>query len=186
MARCRYRSILLPFRVKYHLPYTAFSCRTTLIKSIGFTKYILYTILVKYHFSYKIDEDGIWGNCCEVPDLYAQGNSVDDFKKNCEEALNLMLEEPEDSQIEFNLPEKKYDKKKNTIQVPVYPEVAFGMMLRMYRLKHGMTQKQAAEKLGMKNVYSYQRLEKKSNPTLSMLKKVTEVFPDMQLEMLLN
>lgn len=97
-----------------------------------------------------------------------------------------MLEEPEDSQIEFNLPEKKYDKKKNTIQVPVYPEVAFGMMLRMYRLKHGMTQKQAAEKLGMKNVYSYQRLEKKSNPTLSMLKKVTEVFPDMQLEMLLN
>ncbi len=97
-----------------------------------------------------------------------------------------MLEEPEDSQVEFNLPEKKYDKKKNTIQVPVYPEVAFGMMLRMYRLKHKMTQKQAAEKLGMKNVYSYQRLEKKSNPTLSMLKKVTEVFPDLQLDMLLN
>jgi predicted RNase H-like HicB family nuclease len=141
---------------------------------------------MKYHFSYKIDDDGIWGNCCEVPELYAQADTLDDFKKNCEEALNLMLEEPEDSKVEFGLPEKKYDKKKNTIQVPVYPEVAFGMLLRMYRLKHGLTQKQAAEKLGMKNVYSYQRLEKKSNPTLSMLKKVTEVFPDMQMDMLLN
>ena len=141
---------------------------------------------MKYHFSYKTDDDGIWGNCCEVPELYAQADTLDDCKKNCEEALNLMLEEPVDSQVEFKLPEKKFDEKANTIQVPVYPEVAFGMLLRIYRLKHNMTQKQAAEKLGMKNVYSYQRLEKKSNPTLSMLKKVTEVFPDMQMDMILN
>ncbi len=141
---------------------------------------------MKYHFSYNFDDDGIWGTCCEIPNLYAQGDNLEGFKKNCEEALNLMLEEPVDSKVEFSLPEKKYDKKPNTVQIPVYPEVAFGMLLRMYRLNHDMTQKQAAEKLGMKNVYSYQRLEKKSNPTLSMLKKVTEVFPDLQLDMLLN
>lgn len=141
---------------------------------------------MKYHFYYKTNNTGIWGTCCEIPELYAQADSLDDFKKNCEEALNLMLEEPVDSQVEFKLPEKKYDKKTNTIQVPVYPEVAFGMLLRMYRLKHNMTQKQAAERLGMKNVYSYQRLEKKSNPTLSMLKKVTDIFPDIKIDLILN
>lgn len=141
---------------------------------------------MKYHFSYKTNDNGIWGTCCEIPDLHAEADTLDDFKKNCEEALNLMLEEPVDSQVEFKLPEKKYDKKANTIQVSVYPEVAFGMLLRMCRLKHNMTQKQTAERLGMKNVYSYQRLEKKSNPTLSMLKKVTDIFPDIKIDLILN
>jgi transcriptional regulator with XRE-family HTH domain len=48
-----------------------------------------------------------------------------------------------------------------------------------------MTQKQAAEMMGMKNVYSYQRLEKKSNPTLSIMKKIHLVFPEIKLENLL-
>ncbi|UYT07174.1 XRE family transcriptional regulator [Treponema denticola] len=45
-------------------------------------------------------------------------------------------------------------------------------------------QKQVSEKLGMKNVYSYQRLEKKSNPSLQMIKKITSIFPAIKLEML--
>jgi len=45
-------------------------------------------------------------------------------------------------------------------------------------------QKQASEKLGMKNVYSYQRLEKKSNLSLQMIKKITSIFPAIKLEML--
>jgi len=141
---------------------------------------------MKYHFSYKKDDDGIWGECCEVPELYTQADTMEEFKRNCEEALNLMLEEPADSQVVFELPQKKYNSKPNTVQIPVYPEVAFGFLLRMYRLKHKITQKQAAEKLGMKNTYSYQRLEKKSNPTLSMLKKITESFPDFSLSLILD
>jgi transcriptional regulator with XRE-family HTH domain len=47
-----------------------------------------------------------------------------------------------------------------------------------------MTQKQAAGMLGMKNVYSYQRLEKKSNPTLNIIKKIHNVFPEIKLNYL--
>jgi|GEM_PF-6634502 len=49
-----------------------------------------------------------------------------------------------------------------------------------------LTQKQVSEKVGMKNVYSYQRLEKKSNPSLQMIKKITSIFPAIKLEMLLS
>lgn len=40
--------------------------------------------------------------------------------------MNLMLEEPEDSQVEFNLPEKKYDKKKVT---EVFFDLELGTLL---------------------------------------------------------
>jgi transcriptional regulator with XRE-family HTH domain len=39
-----------------------------------------------------------------------------------------------------------------------------------------MTQKQVAEMLGMKNIYSYQRLEKRSNPTLTIINKIHTIF----------
>ena len=42
---------------------------------------------MKYHFSYKTDDDGIWGNCCEVPELYTQADTVDDFKKIAKKPL---------------------------------------------------------------------------------------------------
>ena len=48
------------------------------------------------------------------------------FKKNCEEALNLMMEEPEDSQVEFRMPETKYDKKKVT---EVFFDLELGTLL---------------------------------------------------------
>ena len=44
--------------------------------------------------------------------------------------------------------------------------------------------KKAAEMLGMKNVYSYQRLEKKTNATLSIIGKIRTTFPDIKLEYL--
>jgi hypothetical protein len=48
-----------------------------------------------------------------------------------------------------------------------------------------MTQKQAAEMMGMKNLYSYQRLEKKANLTLAIIKKIHAVFPEIGLERVL-
>lgn len=54
-------------------------------------------------------------------------------------------------------------------------------------LKKGMTQQEAAKLLGMKSLYSYQRLEssKKSNPTLSMLHRVKRLFPELKIDDLL-
>lgn len=68
------------------------------------------------------------------------------------------------------------------LKVVVEPEIALAVLLRFYRSHAKMTQKQVSELLGMKNVYSYQRLEKKSNPTLTLLKKIRRIFPDIKLD----
>jgi transcriptional regulator with XRE-family HTH domain len=47
-----------------------------------------------------------------------------------------------------------------------------------------MTQKQVAEMLRMKNIYSYQRLEKRSNPTLTIINKIHTIFPEIKLNYL--
>jgi transcriptional regulator with XRE-family HTH domain len=58
--------------------------------------------------------------------------------------------------------------------------------LRSARQANNLTQKQAAELLGMKNLYSYQRLERRSNPTLSILKRIKEVFPQISIDQLVE
>lgn len=47
-----------------------------------------------------------------------------------------------------------------------------------------MTQREAAKLLGMKNIYSYQRLEsgKTANPELLTLVKIKKVFPEIDLD----
>lgn len=47
-----------------------------------------------------------------------------------------------------------------------------------------MTQKEAARLLGMKNIYSYQRLEsgKTANPELLTLVRIKQVFPEIDLD----
>ncbi len=62
--------------------------------------------------------------------------------------------------------------------------IAFAVLLRHFRKKHNLSQKKAAKLLNMKNVYSYQRLDKKANPRLSMLMKIHEVFPDFPTGMI--
>jgi hypothetical protein len=84
--------------------------------------------------------------------------------KNCEEALNLFLEEPANSKIIFPLPDDSLDGEDSVTKIKVEPEIALAVLLRNHRLSSNLTQKQAAAILGMKNVYSYQRLEKKSTP----------------------
>ena len=97
-----------------------------------------------------------------------------------------MLEEPADSTVIFPLPKKVQSGKKNVIPVPVEPQIAFGVVLKNYRVAHSITQKQAAELLGMKNIYSYQRLEKKSNPTLELITKVCSVFPGIKMNLVVQ
>ncbi|MDR0690184.1 MAG: helix-turn-helix domain-containing protein, partial [Spirochaetaceae bacterium] len=110
----------------------------------------------------------------------------EELYKNCEEALNLFLEEPSDSKIIFPLPDNSLDVEKNIIKIQVEPEIALAVLLKNYRLNSNMTQKQVAEMLGMKNIYSYQRLEKKSNPTLTIINKIHTIFPEIELNYLLQ
>ncbi|HUI70338.1 MAG TPA: hypothetical protein VL354_07425 [Spirochaetia bacterium] len=53
-------------------------------------------------------------------------------------------------------------------------------------LKSRFTQKEAARRLGMSSIYSYQRLERRANPSLATIKKVTTLFPDLSLDSVLG
>ena len=135
-----------------------------------------------YHFNVHEDKKGFWAECVELSGCVTQAESFDELELQCKEALNLYLEEPKDSKMAFPLPNESLDSDKTLIKAEVDPEIALAVLLRFYRFNSKLTQKQMAEMLGMKNLYSYQRLEKRSNPTLSIIKKIHSVFPEIRIE----
>ncbi len=139
---------------------------------------------MNYHFHVHKENNGFWAECCELSGCVAEADTLEELKEECKESLNLYLEEPSDSKVVFPLPENELDSNKKILSIAVEPEIALAVLLRYYRSNSRMTQKQVSEKLGMKNVYSYQRLEKKSNPTLNIMKKIHIVFPEIKFEYL--
>jgi predicted RNase H-like HicB family nuclease/DNA-binding XRE family transcriptional regulator len=137
-----------------------------------------------YHFRIH-DEEGLWAECVELEGCVTQGRDRRDLEKHMYEALNLYLEEPESSTVLFPTPISELSGE-NVVAVEVDPSIAFSLQLRQLRLQHNMTQKEAAERLGMRNLYSYQRLERRSNPSLATIKKVKNLFPDFSLDSVLG
>ena len=131
---------------------------------------------VTYHFRIHDEKNRLWAECIELEGCVTQGRSRSELDRNMEEALNLHLEEPESSTTIFPAPsEKSYGQ--SVVSVKVSPVVAFSMQLRQLRVISKLTQKEAARRLGMRSLYSYQRLERRSNPSLSTIKKVKTLFP---------
>jgi transcriptional regulator with XRE-family HTH domain len=60
------------------------------------------------------------------------------------------------------------------------------MQLRQLRIRKHLTQKEAARRLGMRSLYCYQRLERRSNPSLATMKKIKTLFPDFSLDSVLG
>ncbi len=137
-----------------------------------------------YHFKVHREKDGFWAECLELEGCSTEAASREELRKNAEEALNLYPDEPEYSQITCPLPQRSEGKE--VIEVPVDPRLALSMLLRNHRIRKKYTQKEVAEKLGMKNLYSYQRLERKSNPSLETLRKLKEIFPDPSVDYVLQ
>ena len=138
---------------------------------------------MKYHFKVHKEGKGLWAQCIELQGCVTQANSMDKLNKNMEEALNLYIQEPEDSKDLAALPDDSIKKSKNIVEVALEPQVAFSFMVRFYRIQHGMTQQEAAKKMGFESVYSYQRLEeKKCNPSLKILTKIKQIFPDFSID----
>lgn len=137
---------------------------------------------MKYHFKVHKEGDGFWAECVELDGCVTQGDSKEELFKNMQEALNLYLEEPEDSTFLAPFPKKNLKLTRSIMEIPVDPEIAFGFMVRYHRIKKGLTQKKAALELGMKNLYSYQRLEKRCNVTLEMIGKLIKIFPKFSLD----
>ncbi len=137
---------------------------------------------MKYHFKIKKEKDGYSAHCIELKGCITQGDNLNELHSNMEEALNLYIEEPEDSKELASLP-KKIRLTKSIVEISLDPQIAFSFMMRYYRIKHKLTQSQAAKKMGFPDLYSYQRLEaKKCNPTLKILAKIKNAFPGFSID----
>jgi predicted RNase H-like HicB family nuclease/DNA-binding XRE family transcriptional regulator len=138
---------------------------------------------MKYHFKVHKEGKGFWAECIEIPGCVTQGDSKEELVNNMQDAVNTCLEEPEGSNFLASLPQENIKISKSIVDVSVDPEIAFAFMVRYCRIQEGLTQKEAAKRLGMKNLFSYQRLERKCNATLEMIAKVVNLFPKLSLDL---
>ena len=141
-----------------------------------------------YHFIIHKDSDGLWAECVELEGCHTQSKdgTLEDLKKNMEEALNLYLDEPNYNRV-FPLPDESI-KEPNVIEVPVEPGIAFAILLRKKRKERNLTQKEMAKQLGFSNLWSYQKLESpiNNNPQLNTLEKIKKVIPDIDFNLLFH
>lgn len=137
-----------------------------------------------YHFKIHKEKNKFWAQCIELTGCITQGNSLKELQRNMQEALNLYIEEPGDSDDLAVLPDDSIKKSKNVVEVAVDPLVAFAFLVRYFRIKYGFTQQEAAKKMGFDTLYSYQRLEsKKCNPSLKMIARIKKVYPEFSVDM---
>ena len=136
---------------------------------------------MQYHFKIHKEKDCYWGDCIELKGCHSQGETLDELSKNLKEALNLYLDEFHNTDIINPLP-SIMKKQQNMASIEVEPQIAFSVLLRYYRKKHNLTQDEVAARLGMKNIYRYQRLERRANPSLNTIKKIKDVFPEFSID----
>jgi antitoxin HicB len=136
---------------------------------------------MKYNFQYYEEDNGYWAECLELKGCNTQAETMDELNNNIKEVLELYFDENDETEFDFAIPEREIIGK-NIISVELDPTLAFPILLRHIRLKNHLTQKQAAARIGMNNIFSYQRLEKRSNPTLQIIKKVKRAFPEMSVD----
>lgn len=142
---------------------------------------------MKYHFKVHQEGRGFWAQCIELAGCVTEADSMDELQENMREALNLYIEEPEDSGELASLPDTSLHVTKSVVEIAVDPQIAFAFMVRYYRIKQGLTQQQAAKKMGFETIYSYQRLEnKRCNPSLKIITKLKKVFPDFSIDYALS
>lgn len=141
---------------------------------------------MKYHFRLHKEGKGYWAECIEFNGCLTQGDSLEELVQNAHEALNLILDEPAESDIVFPLPDDNVKKSKNVFEVEVEPAIAFAFLMRKLRLEKGLTQHQMKDILEFKSVYAYQKLErsKTANPTLKTLQQLKEKLPDFPMQLL--
>ena len=140
-----------------------------------------------YHFKVHAEKKGFWAECIELPGCFTQGKTMRELEKNMEEALNLYVSEPNDSDDLAALPDESIKISKTIAPVALDPHIAFAFLVRYFRIKHGLTQKQAANRMGFDTIYSYQRLEaKRCNPSLKIIAKIQEIYPEFSVDLIVR
>lgn len=93
---------------------------------------------MEYHFKIRKEKDGYSAYCIELDGCITQGDSTEDLFENMKEALNLYIQEPEESKDLAALPNNSIKRSKNIIEVPVDPEIAFSFLKRYHRIQYGV------------------------------------------------
>ncbi|MBL4818354.1 MAG: type II toxin-antitoxin system HicB family antitoxin [Deltaproteobacteria bacterium] len=138
---------------------------------------------MKYHFKAEKEDVGYSAQCVEIPGCITQGDTLKELNQNMKEALELVLDELPDSKYVAPLPNERIRQSKSMHIVSPDPQIALAHMVRYYRIKHKMTQKQIAKKMGFNDIYSYQRLESSNcNPTLKTILKIKEILPEISFD----
>ena len=141
---------------------------------------------MKYHFRIHREGTGYWAECLELDGCLTQGDGRDHLQLMMEDALAAYLHEPESSKHIFPMPNPVL-KGRNIVTARVDPKVALAMVLRQSRLQMKLTQRQVADRLGIKHIFQYQKLEsaKTANPELATLAKLKSVFPNLSVDFVL-
>lgn len=138
---------------------------------------------MKYHFKIHKEGTGFWAQCIELPGCVTQADTKTALEKNMQEALNLYIEEESDSKDLAAMPNNNIKTSKNVVAIFVDPQVAFTFLVRYWRIQHGWTQKEAAQKMGFEKLYSYQRLEaRRCNPSLKIISLIKKIYPEFSLD----
>ena len=141
---------------------------------------------MKYHFNVFNEEDGYSAQGVELDTCFTQGDTLEELYENMLDALNVYIDEPEDSDDLAPLPDPTIKCTDDIVEVSLDPQIALAFLIRYNRIKDGLTQQDAADKLGFENIYSYQRLESsKANPTFRTLAKIKKLFPAVSVDYVL-
>jgi antitoxin HicB len=142
---------------------------------------------MKYHFKIKKESRGYSADCIELEGCRTQGNTLLELRENAEDALNLFLSEPADSKLIFP-PPKKISKKKHILEAVVKDSIAIANRIREIRVENELTQSAMKDRLGIKTLSNYQRLEdpSRANPEWSTLLLIKNAFPEFHVDDLMG
>jgi predicted RNase H-like HicB family nuclease len=84
---------------------------------------------MKYHFKIRKEKRGFSAQCIELAGCLTQGDSMKELLKNMQEALNLYVQEPEDSTDLASFPNGSIKRSKNIVEVALDPEIAFSFII---------------------------------------------------------
>jgi antitoxin HicB len=140
---------------------------------------------MRYHFKIHAEKTGFWAESLERGlGVTTQGRTREELAQNLKEALDLALDEPSDSKWMPPLPDATI-KGRNVLEVSVDPKIAMATLVRMMRIRQGLTQREVAEKMGIKTLSTYQKLEssKTANPEWTTLVRLKQVLPEFPLDL---
>ena len=126
------------------------------------------------HF-WKEDNNSWSVEFLDLPGCFTSGSSFLDAKAKAEEALDIYLESLDSRSVD--IPEPSIQTGEDFYRISPSLKVGFAITLKQELNKQGLTQKEVAERMGVK-WSAYQRIEnpRKTNPTLSTIAKLQEVF----------